>query len=73
MTPELIEACRIDPTTAMIHRQELTELALDGLRFRIWCECASTQPGLLAGLIARCGSPLEYRAAIDQFIIQRRK
>lgn len=51
----------------------LCELALDGLRFRIWCQgaCAGHGVTLLARLLAKCGSVHEYREAIDKFIVER--
>jgi hypothetical protein len=77
MTPEMIEACRINPTLAMVDRQRLTELALDGLRFRAWCEGASTfgRPGIcdIARLLAECTTAQDYREAIDKFIILRER
>lgn len=62
---------------AAIERLELLELALDGLRFRAWCEGASTfsKPGIceLAKLLTYCTTPLMYREAIDKFIVMRAK
>lgn len=73
LTPEMIEACRINPTLAMNHRQQLTELALDGLRFRAWCAGASPGGGVgaLAQLLAKCITPQAYREAIDKFIVMK--
>lgn len=77
LTPEMIEACRMNPTLAMVSRQKLAELALDGLRFRAWCEGASSfgSPGItdLAKLLANCTTPMMYREAIDKFIVMREK
>jgi hypothetical protein len=62
---------------AAIEKMELLELALDGLRFRAWCEGASTfsKPGILelATLLAKCNTPLMYREAIDKFLVMRAK
>lgn len=87
MTPERIEAWRqawatVDSDVPELRRaadekRELCELALDGLRFRIWCEGASSfsKPGIceLAKLLTYCHTPQQYRDAIDQFIIMRHK
>lgn len=57
--------------------QALCELALDGLRFRAWCEGASTfsNPGVsaLAKLLANCTKPQDYREAIDRFLVMKTK
>jgi hypothetical protein len=62
---------------AALEQIQLCELALDGLRFRVWCEGASTfnAPGIceLATLLAKCNTPLMYREAIDKFIVMRAK
>lgn len=84
MTPERIEQWRqvwaaesnsIAPEIrqAADEKRELCELALDGLRFRAWCEGASYAPGELASLLAHAIKPEAYRAAIDQFIVNRAK
>ncbi len=54
---------------------ELCELALDGLRFRIWIEGASHGGDIirLAKLLTDCVQPEHYRAAIDRFIIEKAK
>jgi hypothetical protein len=72
VTPEAIEKFRKE----IVGIDELCELALDGLRFRVWCEGASDMTsgvgvGRLAVLLCECQTPQDYRAAIDRFIVER--
>lgn len=78
LTPEQIEQIRQHGLAAADTLPLLCELALDGLRFRVWCEGASdtvSDVGIsrLAKLLANCLKPQQYRAAIDQFIVERVK
>lgn len=76
MTPEQVEDQRklLREVLPENVANELCELALDGLRFRVWCEGASnrTAPGIgrLAQLLAKCITPQMYREAIDKFIVE---
>jgi hypothetical protein len=58
---------------AAMQRLQLCELALDGLRFRVWCEGATPGGGIctMASLLAKCVTPQMYREAIDKFIVMR--
>ena len=78
MKPDEIEQWRVTlaHTFAGCGTEQLCELALDGLRFRAWCEGASdTTWGVLrlAKLLAKCIKPQEYREAVDKFIVERAK
>ena len=72
MTAEDIEQARLMGVSA-----ELCELALDGLRFRVWCEAASPHGSdsviRMARLLANATTPMMYREAIDRFIVERAK
>lgn len=68
MTPDLIEALRKQNP---LMPSELFALALDGLRFRLWVELASTQPAAVAVALASSTRPADYRRAIDSLIVRR--
>ncbi len=77
MTPQEIESWR----RTLVHdfpledMNGLCELALDGLRFRAWCNGATPGGGVstMAKLLANCTTPQMYREAIDKFIVARAK
>lgn len=77
LRPEAIEALRkgfiefsnyqaFSPSDEEINL--LCELALDGLRFRMWIAGAVTCPSALVRALSLCTTPAEYRKAIDGLI-----
>lgn len=70
MTPQEIErfrqTLREHYSTDIVN--SLCELALDGLKFRFWCEGATHTPGRLASALANCVTVDQYRRAIDKLI-----
>ena len=55
---------RIDPDLA----NRLCELALDGLKFRAWCEGATRTPARFATGLAGCLTVKDYRTAIERLM-----